>query len=65
MTQRILEMTQQNLTEQGMSEEQINMSTEWARKFMTPMWLFRFLRRWWRFHGAAVRTVHPIFLRRE
>ena len=65
MTQRILEMTQQNLTEQGMSEEQINMSIEWARKFMTPMWLFVFSVVGGAFMGLLFGLFISIFLRRE
>jgi len=65
MTQRILEMTQQNLTEQGISEEQINMSIEWARKFMTPMWLFVFSVVGGAFMGLLFGLFISIFLRRE
>lgn len=65
MTQRILEMTQQNLTEQGMSEEQINMSIEYAQKFMTPLWLFLFSVVGGAFMGLLFGLFVSIFLRRE
>lgn len=65
MTQRILEMTQQNLTEQGMSEEQIALSIEWAQKFMTPLWLFVFSVVGGAFMGLLFGLFISVFLRRE
>lgn len=65
MLQKILEMTQQQLTEQGMSEEQINLSMEWTKKFMTPLWLFVFSVVGGAFMGLLFGLFVSIFLRRE
>ncbi len=42
MIQRILDSTQQNLVEKGMSDDQIEMAMDYTRTFMTPIWLFTF-----------------------
>lgn len=65
MLQKVIEKTQEKLTNQGMSEEQISISIEWTRKFMTPFWLFFFSVLGGAFMGFLFGLFISIFMRRE
>ena len=65
MVQRILDETQKNLTENGMSEEQIEMTISYSKKFMTPMWLFFFSILGSAFLGFLFSLIISIFMKKE
>lgn len=65
MTQKILDMTQQRLVEQGMPEDQIAMAMEYTRKFMTPTWLFIFSILGSAFMGFIFSLIISIFMKKE
>ena len=65
MIQKILDTTQQNLEEKGMSEDQIEMTMDYTRKFMTPMWLFAFSVLGSAFMGLLFSLIISIFMRKE
>jgi len=65
MTERIIEAAQQNMVENGMSEEQIEMAGNMTRKFMTPMWLFFFSILGNAFMGLIFSLIIGIFLKKD
>lgn len=42
MAQKIMDMTQEKMLEEGMSEEIVSSSLSYMQKFMSPIWLFIF-----------------------
>ena len=65
MTQKIMDMSQQQLMDQGMSEEQIATALDYTKKFMTPTWLFIFSILGTTFIGFLFSLVISIFLKKE
>ncbi len=65
MTERIIEAAQQNMLDQGMSEDQIEMASSMTRKFMTPMWLFFLSILGYAFTGFIFSLIIGIFLKKE
>ena len=65
MIQRILDSTQQKLTEDGMSEDQIEMAMLYTIKFMTPIWLFFFSVISTTFMGFIFSLIISIFTKKE
>lgn len=39
MVEEILKVSEQNMIEKGVPEEQIEMAMSWTRRFMTPLWM--------------------------
>lgn len=65
MVDRIMEEAQRSMTEQGMSDEQIEMGLNMSRKFMTPMWMFFFSVLGSMLMGLIFSLIISIFLRKE
>lgn len=65
MIQKIMDMSQQQLTEQGMSEEQIAVAMDYTKRFMTPTWLFIFSVLGITFMGFVFSLLISIFLKKE
>ncbi|HNP49771.1 MAG TPA: DUF4199 domain-containing protein, partial [Bacteroidia bacterium] len=65
MTQKILDMSQQQLMDQGMSEDQIAVAMDYTKKFMTPTWLFIFSIVGSAFIGFIFSLITSIFLKKE
>ncbi|HRH67422.1 MAG TPA: DUF4199 domain-containing protein [Bacteroidia bacterium] len=65
MIQKILDMSQQQLMDQGMSEDQITIAMEWTRKFMTPTWLFIGSVLGTTFMGFLLSLIISIFMKKE
>jgi hypothetical protein len=65
MVQRILDETQKNMMEQGMSDEQVEMAISYSRKFMTPIWLFVFSVLGSAFMGFIFSLIISIFMKKE
>jgi hypothetical protein len=65
MIGRILEMSEAELMEKGMSDDQIATAMEWTRKFVTPVWMFLFTILAYVFFGFIFSLVVSLFIRRE
>ena len=65
MTEKIIQAAQQDMVEKGMSEDQIEMTGNMTRKFMTPMWLFFFSILGNAFMGLIFSLIISIFMKKE
>lgn len=65
MAQKLLDTIQQNLGEQGYTEEQIEMSMTYARKTMTPIFLFIFTVIGAAFMGFLFSLIISLFMKKE
>jgi hypothetical protein len=65
LTQKILEATQQQMLEKGISEEQLQTTLKWTRKFMGPIPLFLFSILGGAFMAFIFSLIISIFTKKE
>ncbi len=65
LTQKILEVTQQQFIDKGMPEEQIQTALSWTRKFMGPIPLFLFSILGGAFMAMIFSLIISIFTKKE
>jgi hypothetical protein len=65
MIQKILDTTQQGLTEKGLTDEQMEAAMTWTRKFMQPAWLFVFSILGSAFAGFLFSLIISVFMKKE
>jgi hypothetical protein len=65
MVDRIIEAAQQSMSEQGMSDDQIELASKMSRKFMTPGWMLMFSILGNAIMGLIFSLIIAIFLRKE
>ena len=65
MVDKILEMSQQQMVERGMPEDQLETAMNMTRKFMTPGWMFLFTILTYTFVGFLLSLFISIFMKRN
>jgi len=65
MIDKILEMSQQQLMDKGLPDDQIETSLTMMKKFMSPGWMFLFTILTYTFMGFLFSLILSIFVKRE
>ena len=65
MVDKLIEMSQQQMIDKGMSDDQVEMAISMTRKFMTPTWMFFFTILSYTFMGFIFSLLVSVFTKRN